>query len=87
MRDGACSSSTLKEAASRGKVSTTHEQMVFGEATVVVSLNGSNAFHRGVRKTRKKPSGAKLFEWDAISLDGAGGAHRAGTVTRDKLYR
>jgi deoxyhypusine synthase len=29
VRDGACSSSTLKEAASWGKVSTTHEQMVF----------------------------------------------------------
>ena len=32
VRDGACSSSTLQEAASWGKVSTVHEQMVDGEA-------------------------------------------------------
>src|SRR6201999_4200765 len=43
VRDGACSSSTLKEAASWGKVQTTHEQMVFAEATPVVSFNGSEA--------------------------------------------
>ena len=34
VRDGACSSSTLKEASSWGKVDTTYEQMVFAEATV-----------------------------------------------------
>jgi len=33
-RDGACSSSTLKEASSWGKVDITKEQMVFAEATV-----------------------------------------------------
>ncbi len=33
VRDGACSSSTLQEAASWGKVSTAMEQMVFAEAT------------------------------------------------------
>ena len=38
VRDGACSSSTLKEAASWGKVQTTNEQMVFAEATTVVPL-------------------------------------------------
>ena len=31
VRDGACSSSTLQEAASWGKVSTVHEQMVFAD--------------------------------------------------------
>jgi deoxyhypusine synthase len=62
VRDGACSSSTLKEAASWGKVSTTHEQMVFAEATTVVPLIGSDAYHRGVWKTRKKPRWAKLFQ-------------------------
>ena len=61
VRDGACSSSTLKEAASWGKVSTTHEQMVFAEATTVVPLIGSDAYHRGAWKTRKKPKWAKLF--------------------------
>jgi hypothetical protein len=59
VRDGACSSSTLKEAASWGKVSTTHEQMVFAEATTVVPLIGSDAYHRGAWKTRKKPRWAK----------------------------
>ena len=34
-RDGACSSSTLKEASSWGKVDVTKEQMVFAEATTV----------------------------------------------------
>ena len=36
VRDGACSSSTLQEAASWGKVSTAMEQMVFAEATSVL---------------------------------------------------
>ena len=62
VRDGACSSSTLKEAASWGKVQTTHEQMVFAEATTIVPLIASDAYHRGVWKTRKKPKWAKLFE-------------------------
>ena len=37
-RDGACSSSTLKEASSWGKVDTSKEQMVFAEATSVIPL-------------------------------------------------
>ena len=61
VRDGACSSSTLKEAASWGKVSTTYEQMVFAEATTVVPLIGSDAYHRGAWKSRTKPRWAKLF--------------------------
>jgi len=36
VRDGACSSSTLKEACSWGKVDVTFEQMVFAEASTVV---------------------------------------------------
>ena len=43
VRDGACSSSTLKEACSWGKVDVTHEQMVFAEATTVVPLIASDA--------------------------------------------
>ena len=38
-RDGACSSSTLKEASSWGKVDTSKEQMVFAEATSVLPLS------------------------------------------------
>ena len=41
VRDGACSSSTLQEAASWGKVSTAQEQMVFAEATSVLPLLAS----------------------------------------------
>src|SRR5204862_5654616 len=62
VRDGACSSSTLKEAASWGKVDTTFEQMVFAEATTVVPLIGSDAYHRGAWKKREKRRWAKLFD-------------------------
>ena len=61
VRDGACSSSTLKEAASWGKVQTTHEQMVFAEATTVVPLIGSDAYHRGAWKARDKRRWNNLF--------------------------
>jgi len=61
VRDGACSSSTLQEAASWGKVQTTWEQMVFAEATTVVPLIASDAWHRGGWKTREKRRWAKLF--------------------------
>src|SRR6185369_13827616 len=61
VRDGACSSSTLKEASSWGKVQTTHEQMVFAEATTVVPLIASDAYHRGAWKSREKRRWAKLF--------------------------
>ncbi len=61
VRDGACSSSTLKEACSWGKVDVTYEQMVFAEATTVVPLIASDAYHRGAWKTREKRRWAKLF--------------------------
>ena len=61
VRDGACSSSTLKEAASWGKVNTTYEQMVFAEATTVVPLIASDAYHREHWKGREKPRWNKLF--------------------------
>jgi len=61
VRDGACSSSTLQEAASWGKVQTTHEQMVFAEATTVVPLIGSDAYHRETWKKRQPRRWNKLF--------------------------
>ncbi len=61
VRDGACSSSTLKEACSWGKVDVTWEQMVFAEATTVIPLIVSDAWHRGAWKTRQKRRWAKLF--------------------------
>ena len=60
-RDGACSSSTLKEASSWGKVDITKEQMVFAEATSVLPLIASDAYHRQNWKKRDKREFAKIF--------------------------
>jgi deoxyhypusine synthase len=62
VRDGACSSSTLKEASSWGKVDTTFEQMVYAEATTVLPLIISYAYHSGAWKTRKAREYSKLFK-------------------------
>lgn len=62
VRDGACSSSTLKEASSWGKVSTVHEQMVYAEATSVLPLIIANAYQTGNWKKRKPRNFAKIFE-------------------------
>jgi len=62
VRDGACSSSTLKEASSWGKVDTIYEQMVFAEATSVVPLIVSYVYHKGDWKNRKKREWAKMFK-------------------------
>ena len=60
-RDGACSSSTLKEASSWGKVDTTKEQMVFAEATSVLPLIASDAYHTGEWKDRDRKNFSKIF--------------------------
>ncbi len=60
-RDGACSSSTLKEACSWGKVDLTHEQMVYAEATTVVPLIASYLYHKGSWKQRKRFEFAKML--------------------------
>ena len=61
-RDGACSSSTLKEASSWGKVDTTKEQMVFAEATSVLPLIASDAYHAGKWKNRNRKNFSKIFD-------------------------
>ena len=61
-RDGACSSSTLKEASSWGKVDITKEQMVFAEATSVLPLIASDAYHRENWKKRTKRNFSKIFK-------------------------
>lgn len=61
VRDGACSSSTLKEACSWGKVDVALEQMVFAEAGSVLPLLASDAYHRGHWKKRKAKNWQKLF--------------------------
>jgi deoxyhypusine synthase len=65
-RDGACSSSTLKEASSWGKVDTVYEQMVYAEATSVLPLIGSYLYHKGDWKKRTAKEWAKYL--DAVKV-------------------
>ena len=60
-RDGACSSSTLREASSWGKVDVSKEQMVFAEATSVLPLIASDAYHRNHWKERQRKSFSNIF--------------------------
>ena len=62
-RDGACSSSTLKEASSWGKVDIAKEQMVFAEATSVLPLIASDAYHRANWKKRSKRNFSQIFKY------------------------
>lgn len=61
-RDGALSGSTLREACSWGKVEVVHEQMVWGEATLVLPLLISDAWHRGQWRNRRGKALNRLFE-------------------------
>ncbi|KUO60996.1 deoxyhypusine synthase [bacterium BRH_c32] len=61
VRDGALSSSTLKEASSWGKVETTYEQMVYSEATLAMPLIAGYAYHKGSWKEREFKELQKLF--------------------------
>ncbi len=61
VRDGACSSSTLKEACSWGKVDTAYEQMVYAEATSVVPLIGSYAYHKRLWENRPQRRWSRIF--------------------------
>ncbi len=60
-RDGALSGSTLQEACSWGKVDTTYEQMVYGEATVTMPLLVSDAYHRGSWQVRQPKKLNSIF--------------------------
>lgn len=66
-RDGACSSSTLKEASSWGKVDTTYEQMVFAEATSVLPLITSYVYHKGLWKGRQDREWGNYLEKEAYN--------------------
>ena len=61
-RDGACSSSTLKEACSWGKVDVALEQMVYAEATSVLPLLASAAYHGGAARGREPRRWSRLFD-------------------------
>jgi deoxyhypusine synthase len=63
VRDGACSSSTLKEAASWGKVDTVYEQMVYAEATTVLPLIVSYVYHNNDwQKGRERKNWTEIFQ-------------------------
>jgi len=62
VRDGACSSSTLKEASSWGKVSTVYEQMIYAEASMVLPVLAAFAYQTGHWKNRKAREFTKLLE-------------------------
>src|SRR5688500_12071152 len=62
VRDGACSSSRLHAAASCGRVSAALEQMVFAEATTVLPLLASDAYHRGHWRNREGKRYGKMFD-------------------------
>ncbi len=61
-RDGGLSGSTLKEASSWGKVETTHEQMVYAEATVAFPLIAGYGYHKRGWKNRKEKRLNGIFE-------------------------
>lgn len=66
VRDGALSSSTLKEASSWGKVDTVYEQMVYSEATLAVPLIAGYSYHNGVWKNRAARRLSNLLEPAAV---------------------
>ena len=68
VRDGALSSSTLKEASSWGKVDTAYEQMVFSEATVAVPLIVGYAYHKRGWEKRKERRFADLYAEETAAV-------------------
>lgn len=62
VRDGALSSSTLKEASSWGKVDGTFEQMVYSEATLAVPAIVGYAYHKGAWKDRPARRWQRRFD-------------------------
>jgi deoxyhypusine synthase len=62
VRDGALSSSTLKEASSWGKVDTTYEQMVYSEATLALPLLAGYAYHKQAYAARQERRWSRLLE-------------------------
>jgi deoxyhypusine synthase len=62
VRDGALSSSTLKEASSWGKVDTAQEQMVYSEATLALPLIAGYAYHKGAWQQRAERRWARVFD-------------------------
>ncbi len=68
VRDGALSSSTLKEASSWGKVETVYEQMVYSEATLAVPLIVGYCYHKESWKQRTGKRWNQLLEQPAAAV-------------------
>src|SRR5438552_4681332 len=68
VRDGALSSSTIKEASSWGKVDTTFEQMVFSEATLALPLIAGYAYHKGAWRSRAARRWQRVLEGAAQAV-------------------
>lgn len=62
VRDGALSSSTLKESQSWGKVKEGFQQMVYAEATLALPILAAYAYQTGHWKKRKRREFNKLFK-------------------------
>ena len=62
VRDGACSSSTLKEACSWGKVDVALEQMVYAEASTVAPVIVSDVYHRRAWEKRPRHRYGDMFK-------------------------
>ncbi len=62
VRDGALSSSTLKEACSWGKVDTTYEQMVYSEATLALPLIAGYVWHKKAAASRSERRWSRILE-------------------------
>jgi deoxyhypusine synthase len=62
VRDGALSSSTLKEASSWGKVDTAFEQMVYSEATLALPLVTGYAYQKKAYSERRERRWSHLLE-------------------------
>ena len=67
-RDGALSGSTLKEASSWGKVSTSFEQMVYAEATIAMPLVVGYAYHKGSWRNRKAREFQKIYAKEKVAM-------------------
>ncbi len=67
-RDGALSGSTLKEASSWGKVSTSYEQMVYAEATLAMPFVVGYAYHKGSWKDRKAREFQKIYTKEKMAV-------------------
>lgn len=61
-RDGACSSSTLKEASSWGKVDVGNDQMVYAEASSVLPLIVSYVYHSRHWENRAKRQWSRIYD-------------------------